>query len=149
MIHTYKEGQTNGKLYRISEIAERAGVSKRTVDYYTQLELLKPTRTDSGYRYYTEESLERLRLIELYKKERLSLYEIKQRLSVFDELQVPLQDVSRRIDAAEEKIQEAKEILLELQPVLTTLNEQQCNVLLRKLSVQGVSLSHLITLLLS
>ncbi|MMZ58960.1 HTH-type transcriptional regulator ZntR [compost metagenome] len=106
-------------------------------------------RTDSGYRYYTEEAFERLQLIELYKKERLSLHEIKQRLSMFDEPQVPLQEVSKKIDVAEEKIQEVKEILLELKPVLSKLNEQQCNVLLRKLSVQGISLSHLITMLLS
>ncbi|GAA1029208.1 hypothetical protein GCM10009557_16900 [Virgisporangium ochraceum] len=40
-------------LLRIGELARAAGVSTRTVDYYTGLGLLEPaTRTDAGYRLY-------------------------------------------------------------------------------------------------
>ena len=38
---------------RIGELAKTAGVSTRTVDYYTGLGLLEPAaRTDAGYRLY-------------------------------------------------------------------------------------------------
>ncbi len=40
-------------LMRIGELARAAGVSTRTVDYYTGLGLLEPAaRTDAGYRLY-------------------------------------------------------------------------------------------------
>ncbi|GAA2510858.1 MerR family transcriptional regulator [Pilimelia columellifera] len=41
------------QLLRIGELAAQAGVSPRTVDYYTQLGLLRPAeRTDGGFRMY-------------------------------------------------------------------------------------------------
>lgn len=136
-------------MYRIGEIAEVACVSKRTVDYYTQLGLLTPvTRTESNYRYYDEEALERLKLINLYKKERLSLDEIKYRLDMMKEPGFSLTDVSHKIDTVEEKMKEVEEILLELKPMLSNLNESQCKLLLKRISVQGVSLSHLLSIIL-
>ncbi|OPX85950.1 MAG: Mercuric resistance operon regulatory protein [Pelotomaculum sp. PtaB.Bin013] len=61
-----------------------AGVSKRTVDYYTNLGLLEPVRSARNYRYYTEEALIRLKLIEGLKEKRLTLEEIKERLNLLD-----------------------------------------------------------------
>ena len=40
-------------LMRISELAQAAGVSKRTVDFYTNLGLIEPAeRTEGGFRLY-------------------------------------------------------------------------------------------------
>ena len=48
----------------IGELAERAGVNVQTVRYYERRGLLaKPRRTDSGYRTYTDVTLDRLRFI--------------------------------------------------------------------------------------
>lgn len=66
--------------YRISELAELAGVTKRTVDYYTNLGLLKPDRSCSNYRYYDTLALNRLKFIVACKKQRLALSDIKDRL---------------------------------------------------------------------
>lgn len=55
-----------------------ANVTKRTVDYYTNLGLLKAERSASNYRYYSVGELERLRRIEGYKRENLSLEDIKE-----------------------------------------------------------------------
>lgn len=45
-------------LMRIGELASAAGVSPRTVDYYTQLGLLMPAeRTASGYRLYAADAV--------------------------------------------------------------------------------------------
>ncbi|MBT2673839.1 MerR family transcriptional regulator [Streptomyces sp. ISL-14] len=57
-----------------------ANVTKRTVDYYTNLGLLKAERSASNYRYYSVGELERLRRIEGYKRENLSLEDIKELL---------------------------------------------------------------------
>ncbi|GAB6157264.1 MerR family transcriptional regulator [Desulfotomaculum varum] len=61
-----------------------AGVSRRTIDYYTNLGLLKPLRSESHYRYYTQDTLWRLKLIEGMKKQRYTLEEIKQTLDNWD-----------------------------------------------------------------
>ena len=44
-----------------------AHVTKRTVDYYTNIGLLKAERSASNYRFYNEEALKRLYLIEKLK----------------------------------------------------------------------------------
>ena len=48
----------------ISEMAKRTGVSVRTLHYYDEIGLLKPSEivADTGYRYYNDEALERKRL---------------------------------------------------------------------------------------
>jgi len=46
---------------RIGELAERAGVSTRTVDFYTGLGLLTPTRRSSGnFRLYRPSDVQRI-----------------------------------------------------------------------------------------
>lgn len=48
---------------KIGEIADRAGVSVDTVRFYERRGLLpRPQRTPSGYRTYTDATVERLRL---------------------------------------------------------------------------------------
>ncbi|MEC1261749.1 MerR family transcriptional regulator [Bacillus swezeyi] len=66
--------------YRIGELAASAGVTKRTVDYYTNLGLLTPIRSCSNYRYYDEAALKRLKFITDCKQQRLALSDIKLRL---------------------------------------------------------------------
>jgi DNA-binding transcriptional MerR regulator len=51
-------------LLRIGEIAARAGVSPRTVDFYTSLGLLTPAaRTAGNYRLYQPDTVERITTI--------------------------------------------------------------------------------------
>lgn len=52
-------------------------VTKRTIDYYTNLGLLKAERSTSNYRYYDHSSIERIHYIEKRKAEGLTLDEIK------------------------------------------------------------------------
>ena len=43
----------------IKEVSELTGVSARTLRYYDQIGLLKPSKTsEAGYRYYGERELE-------------------------------------------------------------------------------------------
>ena len=70
-------------LLRIGELAARAGVSIRTVDYYTTLGLISPAqRTASNYRLYRSEDVDRIHLV--------------QRLEVHG---LPLEDIARAFAA--------------------------------------------------
>jgi len=63
---------------RIGELAERAGVTQRTVRYYESIGLLPSgEREGNGHYYYTEETVARLRKIDQLKMLGLSLEEIR------------------------------------------------------------------------
>lgn len=49
--------------YRVGEVAERTGVSVRTLHHYDRVGLLRPARTPAGYRVYGEPDLLRLHQI--------------------------------------------------------------------------------------
>ena len=51
---------------KIGELAERTGVSIRSLRYYDQLGLLTPTRRENGYREYSPFAEEQVRTIQLY-----------------------------------------------------------------------------------
>lgn len=62
----------------VKDVARLTGVSVRTLQYYDSLGLLKPqSRTESGYRIYDGESLDRLKDILLFRELDFSLSEIK------------------------------------------------------------------------
>lgn len=62
----------------IKEVALLANVSTRTLRYYDQIDLLKPSRVnDAGYRFYTELELDQLQQILTYRKLGLALADIQ------------------------------------------------------------------------
>jgi len=68
------------KKYGIAELAELAGVSRRTIRYYVQKELMPlPTGTGRG-KHYTQEHLERLIEIRNLQEAGVSLSDIATRL---------------------------------------------------------------------
>lgn len=61
----------------VKEISRLTGVSVRTLHYYDEINLLKPTMlTDAGYRLYDDSALERLHSILLFRELKFSLKEI-------------------------------------------------------------------------
>lgn len=68
---------------QIKEFAELTGVSVRTLHYYDEIGLLKPSEVDAqnGYRFYDEKSLERMQEILFYRELDFSLKTIMQILS--------------------------------------------------------------------
>lgn len=65
------------QLLRIGELASRAGVSTRTVDYYTNLGLLTPAeRTPGSYRLYDPAAVDRIATIRQLEAHGVSLDEI-------------------------------------------------------------------------
>lgn len=62
----------------ISQVAELAGISTRTLQYYDEIGLLKPSKlTESGYRLYDDEALQKLQQILFFKELGFKLKEIK------------------------------------------------------------------------
>ena len=51
------------KLYHVREFAQLAGVTVRALHHYDRLGLLRPSRTETGYRLYYLRDLERLEQI--------------------------------------------------------------------------------------
>lgn len=63
---------------RIGDVAERAGVTPRTIRYYESIGLLPPgEREGTGHHHYTDATVDRLRKIDQLKKLGLSLDEIQ------------------------------------------------------------------------
>jgi MerR family transcriptional regulator, thiopeptide resistance regulator len=63
--------------YRVQEFAELAGITVRALHHYDRLGLLKPRRTDAGYRLYRSGHLERLEQIVALKFLGIPLKQIK------------------------------------------------------------------------
>ncbi|KTR02472.1 MerR family transcriptional regulator [Curtobacterium luteum] len=71
----------------IGELAERAGMSLRTIRHYDEVGLLVPSgRTSGGFRVYTAEDLDRLLVIRRMKPLGFTLDEMAELLRVVDGL---------------------------------------------------------------
>ena len=62
----------------VKEISDLTGISVRTLHYYDEIGLLKPTeKSDAGYRLYDDKALERLQQILFFREFDMPLLEIK------------------------------------------------------------------------
>ena len=62
----------------VKEISDLTGISVRTLNYYDEIGLLKPTeKSDAGYRLYDDKALETLQQILFFREFDISLKEIK------------------------------------------------------------------------
>jgi DNA-binding transcriptional MerR regulator len=95
--------ETTG-LRQIGEVAELAGLSLRTVRYYEEMELVAPhTRTEGGFRLYTDEQIERLQLIKRMKPLGFTVQEMRDLLDARDTLRLPEASDADR-EAARERL---------------------------------------------
>jgi MerR family transcriptional regulator, copper efflux regulator len=82
----YKVGRTTLRPVKIGELANRTGVSTRTIRYYERIGLIpSPERASNGYRRYGPSSLDRLGFIKDAQAAGLSLAEIGMILDMKDE----------------------------------------------------------------
>jgi DNA-binding transcriptional MerR regulator len=76
--------------FKIEDVATKTGLTKRAIRYYEDIELIKPVRTESSYRLYTEEDIDKIiRIKELKHSIGFSLNEVK---DIFD-LELNLIDI--------------------------------------------------------
>ncbi|WP_130012568.1 MerR family transcriptional regulator [Serinicoccus sediminis] len=77
-------------LVHIGEVAERTGLSHRTIRYYEEMGLVEPAaRTEGGFRLYDEAGIERLLLIMPMKPLGFSIEQIGDLLRALDALADP------------------------------------------------------------
>lgn len=72
----------------IGEAAKRCGITKKAIGYYEQQGLLDMKYNGSGYRYYTEQDVSRLKEITIFRKLGMSVAEIKQVIGSEDKYRV-------------------------------------------------------------
>lgn len=76
------------KHYLIEEVAVKTGLTKRSLRYYEDIELINPIRTEAGYRLYSEEDIEILKkIIEIKDNLGFSLGDIKSMLRIESKLE--------------------------------------------------------------
>jgi DNA-binding transcriptional MerR regulator len=99
-----------GDLSRIGEVADRLGVSPRTIKYYEEIGLLIPgERSPGGFRLYAEPDVERLRRILRLKDMGFSLAAIREFISVRDDAreatrEIVLQETTKHLEAREHEL---------------------------------------------
>jgi len=128
-----KGGVYIGKaLLRIGQVAKLSGLSTRTIDYYTQCNLLPVERSASNYRLYPEDVLQTLERIKLLKHQRMSISEIKsvilsqedsEVVELLHEVQDEIECLQKKIVTLEEKLkdlpeEEKKQIYHKIEPKL-------------------------------
>lgn len=82
-------------MYRISELAEQVGLSRATLLYYEKLGLIEGKRQSNGYRRYSEQDAQRLRLIQQLHAGGLTLNECKACLNAKIDRQILLNRLSQ------------------------------------------------------
>lgn len=75
---------------QIGEVAERTGLSLRTIRHYEEVGLVIPSaRSKGGFRLYTESDVDRLMVIRRMKPLGFSLDEMRDLLEITDRLSAP------------------------------------------------------------
>ncbi|WP_035157800.1 MerR family transcriptional regulator [Cohnella thermotolerans] len=135
-------------LYRIGELAQLAGISPRTIDYYTGIGLIHPVKRSGGnYRLYDDETLERIRRIEQLKAQKFTLEEIKEKFASFTRV-TPNEHVSRKLVDLQSHLTQLEREVKELEPVLDQLKPQQAKRLFRAITPQTAACIEALLLLL-
>ncbi len=136
------------RLYRIGELSSLAGISPRTIDYYTSLGLLLPAKRSTGnYRLYDDETLSRLRRIEQLKAQKFSLEEIREQFASHNRVAAD-ETVNRKLADLQVHLAQLEREVKELEPVLEQLKPRQAKKLYRAITPQTAACVEALLLLL-
>ncbi len=136
------------RLYRIGELARESQLSPRTIDYYTSLGLIKPERrSKKNYRLYSHETLLRLQRIEMMKKEKYSLDEIKRSLDQWSKV-TNREQVTERFATLQIHLQQLEREVKEISSFIEELKPQQAKNLFKNLAPQSAACVEALLLLL-
>jgi DNA-binding transcriptional MerR regulator len=80
-LKAYRPGVTT---YRVSELAERVGLPPSTLRFYEQAGLVPARRSESGYRLFDDQAVERIQVITTGKRLGLPLEEIRDLLQAWE-----------------------------------------------------------------
>ena len=117
--------------YSIKEMSQIAGVSTRTLRYYDEIDLLKPSSvTDSGYRYYGEHEVMLLQQILFYRERGLELGNIKKIIyeedfDILQPLEEHLQELQHRKIHVEKMIEVLTQTISSMKGEITMSNKEK------------------------
>jgi MerR family copper efflux transcriptional regulator len=97
---------------RISELAQRTGVSPHALRHYERLGLLQPARTSGGYRDYPESARREVIFIAMSRKIGFSLKSVAEHLPAYRSGRLRIEDM---VDAMHGRIAEIDRELAALQ----------------------------------
>ena len=110
---------------RIGDLARQAGVDVQTVRYYEREGLLEaPARTDSGYRAYGPQHLERLNFVRHCRSLDMPLAEIKRLIDLSGDASVSCDEVDALVRGHLEKVRAKRAALEVLEARLSALSAQ-------------------------
>jgi DNA-binding transcriptional MerR regulator len=90
---------TRAGLLQIGQVAERTGLSLRTIRWYEEEGLVVPTaRTDGGFRLYRDDDVARLEVIKRMKPLGFALEEMRELLVLLAELDAGTGDRAQSLD---------------------------------------------------
>jgi len=128
--------------YRISELADLAKVTKRTIDYYTNIGLLRAERSNSNYRFYSLEALEQLHYIEHCKRKGMSLEEIKGSLHHENPRSLIEYSLNYENNDLVQKIDELNNHLKDIMQLIKKLDEKDNQVIKSHLTPESLTAMH-------
>ena len=110
---------------KIGEIAKATGLTTKTIRFYELHRLLEePERTESGYRIYGPEDVERLEFVKKAKRLGLSLEEIRDILQLHEQSQAPCVHVLALLDQKLDQVDGIMRDLDEFRQELTRLRAE-------------------------
>jgi Hg(II)-responsive transcriptional regulator len=110
------------------KVAKEAGVNVETLRYYEDIGIIpEPIRSESGYRLYTEETIQRIRFVKDIQMLGFTLHEIKELLDIKMDSKTACGEASKIIH---QKKGEVKDKIASLNRILETLQkmEQTCSM---------------------
>lgn len=116
-------------MLKIGEAAVKSGLPVKTIRYYDDIGLLAPTveRSDSGYRLFLPQVVDRLAFIKRAQSLGLSLEEVKEILAIHDRGSFPCETVKGQIQdkiaQITAQIEQLSTLRTELQTVLAQWHE--------------------------
>ena len=113
------------KLLLIGQVTALSGIPIRTIRYYESLGLLKSSgRTEGGFRQFSSEVFTRLLFIKRAQSLGLSLEEIGEFLKVYDQGDVPCDEIKEKLEGKlleiERQIQQLLILQTELKGILSS-----------------------------
>ncbi|USK27980.1 MerR family transcriptional regulator [Metabacillus hrfriensis] len=136
-------------MYRIGELAKLANVSKRTIDYYTQIGLLHVDKTSkSNYRLYSEQALNDIQFIEECKLFNMCLQDIKERLELKRSQTNEEDKLIKQAEILAKHMKQLEHEIKELKPIFDKMNGENQEIIASRISPQSMALMQSLMILL-
>ncbi len=123
-------------LFSIGQFSKITGLTVKTLRFYHEQGLLKPSCVDdqTGYRYYSERKVETVRVIMRLRTLEFSLVEISEILNRFDDEADILDHLQRKKDEIDSKLQHFRGVRRSLDAIILT--EKEARTAMRKSEYQ-------------